>query len=43
MCLCECLSVTEGDRQLESDMKSLTETKELYSGKVTAKVSELPW
>lgn len=43
MRLCVCLSVTQGDRQLESDMKSLTEKKELCSGKVTAKTSELPW
>lgn len=43
MLLCVCLSVTQGDGQLESDMKSLTEKKELPSGKVTAKVGELPW
>ena len=43
MRLCVHLAVTQGDRQLKSDVKSLTEKKELYSGKVTAKVSELPW
>lgn len=42
-CAFLCVGLTRGDRQPEGDMKSLTEKKELSSGKVTAKVSELPW
>jgi len=34
--------MTQGDKQLESDKKSLAEKKELFSSKVTAKISELP-